>query len=240
MQTDKFLRRRAPSAGMTETAQRNNGPNTGQERRQHEKKNENKNQLQLSLDLQRQRDYVKELQDKKFDYGLVLANAFVKGMRDLGYKSRPSLSMNSSTTPSSRRPEHPRRLRIRGQRVREEARDVRGDRRWPWDGPTMIRAAVIWGGTHRHNDRPVSGAMATVCLLPASVSALHSAVEGRRRRLAFGACRSGRDRGTFPKGPRASTCERAALTQLPKWVATYIAKAPLVAEIWHGRSDREN
>ena len=44
-------------------------------------------QLQLSLDLQRQRDYIKELQDKKFEYGLVLANAFVKGMRDIGYKS---------------------------------------------------------------------------------------------------------------------------------------------------------
>src|SRR5215468_4646608 len=50
-------------------------------------KTEDKNQLQLSLDLQRQRDYVKELQAKKFEYGLVLANAFVKGMRDIGYKS---------------------------------------------------------------------------------------------------------------------------------------------------------
>lgn len=50
-------------------------------------KTEDKNQLQLSLDLQRQRDYVKELEEKKFEYGLVLANAFVKGMRDIGYKS---------------------------------------------------------------------------------------------------------------------------------------------------------
>src|SRR5438552_3793291 len=38
-------------------------------------------------DLQRQRDYVQELKDKKFEFGLVLANTFVKSMRDIGYKS---------------------------------------------------------------------------------------------------------------------------------------------------------
>src|ERR1041384_4012122 len=41
----------------------------------------------VSADLMRQREYVSGLKKINFDFGLVLANAFVRGMRDIGYKS---------------------------------------------------------------------------------------------------------------------------------------------------------
>src|SRR5690348_13325989 len=47
----------------------------------------NSNQLNITADLRRQRDFIADLQAKKFEFGLVLANAFVEGMRDIGYKS---------------------------------------------------------------------------------------------------------------------------------------------------------
>jgi len=41
----------------------------------------------LSLAQQQQREYVKSLDDRGFNYSVVMAEAFVQGIRDLGYKS---------------------------------------------------------------------------------------------------------------------------------------------------------
>src|SRR5439155_24581973 len=61
---------------------------TGQESQYMKNNNEKKEEQNAAKsDLQRQRDYVQELKDKKFEFGLVLANTFVQSMREIGYKS---------------------------------------------------------------------------------------------------------------------------------------------------------
>src|SRR2546427_7948775 len=119
-------------------------------------KNEAKNssQLSLSLDLQRQRDFITELEAKKFEYGLVLANAFVKGMRDIGYKSTAYAlnELNDNAIQAGARnihvafgyePDNPSQKKPDMVAVIDDGHGM---------DPLMIRAAVIWGGTHRHND----------------------------------------------------------------------------------------
>src|SRR3989442_12572953 len=116
---------------------------------------ESENQLNLSLDLKRQRDYIQELEAKKFDYGIVLANAFVKGMRDIGYKSTAYAlnELNDNAIQAGARnihvafgyePDNPSQKKPDMVAVIDDGHGM---------DPLMIRAAVIWGGTHRHNDR---------------------------------------------------------------------------------------
>src|SRR5437660_4131231 len=74
-------------------AQLHSGPNRGSTKgaephmANKTKQNQGVGQMSLSSDLTRQREYVSDLVVRKFDFGLVLANAFVRGMRDIGYKS---------------------------------------------------------------------------------------------------------------------------------------------------------
>src|ERR1035437_862976 len=121
------------------------------------KKNENKNssQLNLSLDLQRQRDFVKELEAKKFDYGLVLANAFVKGMRDIGYKSTAYAlnELNDNSIQSGARNIHVAFGFASANKAQKKIDMFAVIDDGHGMDPMMIRAAVVWGGTHRHNDR---------------------------------------------------------------------------------------
>src|SRR2546428_3521060 len=109
------------------------------------------NQLNVSADLQRQRDYVKELELRNFDYGLVLANAFVKGMRDLGYKSTAYAlnELNDNSIQSGARKIHvafgyePANKSQKKPDMLAVIDDGHGM------DPAMIRAAGILGGTHR-------------------------------------------------------------------------------------------
>lgn len=108
-----------------------------------------------SLDLQRQREYVKELQARNFDYGLVLANAFVKGMRDIGYKSTAYAlnELNDNAIQAGARNIHVA-FGYEASNKSQKKPDMLAviDDGHAMD-PLMIRAAVIWGGTHRLNDR---------------------------------------------------------------------------------------
>lgn len=115
----------------------------------------NDEQLQLSLDLRKQREYIEELGRSNFDYGLVLANAFVKGMRDIGYKSTAYAlnELNDNAIQAGARNIHvafgyePSNKSLKKPDMLAVIDDGHGM------DPLMIRAAVIWGGTHRHNDR---------------------------------------------------------------------------------------
>src|SRR5258708_7253402 len=115
------------------------------------KNNETKNsgQLNLSLDLERQRGFIKELENKKFEYGLVLANAFVKGMRDIGYKSTAfaldELIDNAMQAGA-------RNIHVAFGYATGNASEKKPEMFAVIDDghgmdPRMIRAAVIWGGT---------------------------------------------------------------------------------------------
>jgi hypothetical protein len=107
----------------------------------------------ISADLLRQREYVSDLAVKKFDFGLVLAKAFVQGMRDIGYKSNAT-AVNELIDNS---------IQAEATKVHvafgfPKSSNAKPDKLAVIDNghgmdPIMIRAAVLWGGTHRHDDR---------------------------------------------------------------------------------------
>ena len=101
-------------------------------------------------DLEAQRRYAKRMVAEGYDFGLTHGEAFVRGIRDLGYKSTATaideLIDNSEQAGA--------------QQVHVFFDDFGRDPTWlavADDGhgmvPEMIRLAVIWGGTHRENDR---------------------------------------------------------------------------------------
>ncbi len=113
----------------------------------------------LSTDLMAQREYVKRLEQDGFEFGLVFENAFLRGMRDIGYKSTASAlnelidnSIQAEATavhvlmgyePNNRSQKKPDFLAVI-------------DNGHGMD-PTMIRASVLWGGSHRADKDDRSG-----------------------------------------------------------------------------------
>lgn len=106
-------------------------------------------------DLRRQRDYVARQQTRRQEGGLgiVFADAFLRGIRDLGYKS-PATALNELIDNSIQA----------GATLVDVVFGFRGKATTKPDmiavvdnghgmPPDMIRYAVAWGGTHRENDR---------------------------------------------------------------------------------------
>lgn len=105
-----------------------------------------------------QHDYVQSLKSKGFRFGLTVGDAFVRGIRDLGYKnngnalaelvdnsiqagaSRVDVVFGYETTKSDKKPSE-LALIDNGHGME----------------PAMIRLAVMWGGTHREGDRSGMG-----------------------------------------------------------------------------------
>ena len=104
----------------------------------------------LSLAQQKQREYVKSLDDRGFNYSVVMAEAFVQGIRDLGYKSTGTAldelidnSIDANATAVNV---------VFGYGEAGANKPVALAVVDNGDGmiPEMIRAACLWGGTHRH------------------------------------------------------------------------------------------
>jgi len=94
--------------------------------------------------LERQKQYVKGKDCVSLT--LVAAEAFVEGMRDSGYKSTATAidefidnSLQAGAT----------RVDV----VRSSGTDIAVIDNGHGMLPDMMRAAVVWGGTHRHDDR---------------------------------------------------------------------------------------
>jgi len=117
-------------------------------------KNKRENQF-LHPELKKQRQLVNEIQNREDAYNIVIADAFLRGMKDLGYKSTAraideiidnSIQAGASNIhicfgfeDSKTRSEHPNEIVIL-------------DNGHGMD-PEMIRYCLNWGGTHRANDR---------------------------------------------------------------------------------------
>lgn len=114
---------------------------------------EQSGKLAVSRDLEAQREYVGRMESENFAFDLTVADAFIRGIRDIGYKSTAA-AIDELVDNS----------------IQAEATDVfvefgyhGGSEKKPDeiaiidDGhgmdPEMIRLSVVWGGTHRENDR---------------------------------------------------------------------------------------
>lgn len=139
---------------------------------------------QRSLDLQKQFDYVDQLKEAGFDFGLVLGNAFVRGMRDIGYKST-AYALNELNDNA---------IQAGAQNVHTAfgyAEDNKSQKKPDMlavvdDGhgmpPKMIQASVLWGGTHREFERDGMGrfgyGLPSACVSIGKAYTVYSKLEG--------------------------------------------------------------
>jgi hypothetical protein len=185
-------------------------------------------QIQLSLDLQRQRDFIKDLQDKKFEYGLVLANAFVKGMRDIGYKSTAFAldELIDNAIQAGARNIHVAFGFGSGNASEKKPEMLAIIDDGHGMDPMMVRAAVIWGGTHRHNDRTGFGrygyGLPSACVSIGRRYTVLSKVEGSEWNSVHVDLDEIEDHFKNGQGPVYANDPSPA--HLPAWVTAYIAK----------------
>lgn len=109
---------------------------------------EGETMIELESDLQRQRKYVASMQGR--EPALVVSDAFVRGMRDLGYKSFGTMLDELIDNSQQAEATHVHvTWKLEERRISELAVIDDGHGM----DPEMIRLAVRWGGTHRENDR---------------------------------------------------------------------------------------
>src|SRR5439155_1602997 len=107
----------------------------------------------LSPDLEKQREYTREKAKSGFDFSLVVADAFVRGIRDIGY--RHTGTAIDELIDNGIQAEADEVHVVFGF---EGGSDKKPDRLAVIDtghgmDPAMIQSSVIWGGTHREDDR---------------------------------------------------------------------------------------
>lgn len=114
-----------------------------------------KPQSTIANEFEAQQAFAKQAAESGFDYTVVVAGAFVRGMRDVGYKSAASaineLHDNAYQAGASR-------IAVwmkTGKRQVVESIAVIDDGHGMV--PEMIRVAMMWGGTHRENSRTMFG-----------------------------------------------------------------------------------
>lgn len=105
-----------------------------------------------SRDLEAQRQYARRMAAKGFGFDLMVADAFVRGMRDIGYRSTAT-ALDELIDNA---------IQAEAQKIGVCFGYTNSDAKPSQiavvdDGhgmdPDMIRLAIIWGGTHRENDR---------------------------------------------------------------------------------------
>ncbi len=178
----------------------------------------------ISSDLQEQREYAAMFEKKGSDFSLMVADAFVRGIRDIGYKSTATALYELIDNAIQGEANNVHVVFGFGRDMNKPASIAIID-----DGhgipKSMLRLAVMWGGTHREKDRSGFGRYG-YGLPSSSVSqgkrfTVYSQVEGEGLYsitldlgdIADGKYTNDQGRIEVPK-PQPAT--------LPGWVATYI------------------
>lgn len=183
----------------------------------------------ISEDLKKQREFLKKLEEDNFDFGIVVGKAFVKGMRDLGYKSNGT-ALNELVD-NSIQSEATRSDIIFGFKNGNEKKtspDMMAiiDNGHGMD-PQMIRVAAMWGGTHRQDDRTGFGrygyGLPSACVSIGESFTIISKVEGKD---AFGLTIDLQDisNGKYADDTGRIVVPEASAIRIPKWVNEYIVE----------------
>lgn len=188
-----------------------------------------------SPDLVAQRAYVAQKKAEGFKFGLTVADAFVRGIRDIGYRSTATaldeLIDNSMQAEAKsvhlvfNFPDIPN--------AKPNAIAVLDDGHGM--DPDMIRLAIIWGGTHREDDRTGFGrygyGLSSSCVSQGRRFSVYSRVQGGRwHKVVF-------DLDDIRDGKYTEDGEiivpRAVPEDLPGWLHEY-ASLELGHELTHG------
>ena len=181
-------------------------------------------QLRVPIELTTQREYAEQLALQGDGFALVAVEAFVRGIRDIGYKSTATaldeLIDNAIQAGADR-------VDVAfGYGTRSTAKPDRIaviDNGHGMD-PEMIRASVMWGGTHREGNRDGFGrygyGLPSSCVSQGRRFAVYSSPEGGDLNevvldlgeLGAGAYRTEDGRIAVPQAQEAS---------LPEWVSLY-------------------
>jgi Histidine kinase-, DNA gyrase B-, and HSP90-like ATPase len=139
-------------------------------------------QQNLSDDLVAQRAYSQRQAEQGFDFGLTVADAFVRGIRDIGYKDTGTAL--DEQLDNSVQAEATKILVTFGFDGKSSAKPTAiavADNGHGMD-PEMVRLAAIWGGTHRENDRHGFGrygyGLPSSCVSQGKRFTIYSLVEG--------------------------------------------------------------
>jgi hypothetical protein len=111
--------------------------------------------LFIESEFEAQRLHALKIADSKFDYSVVVAGAFVRGMRDVGYRSNGfavnELIDNAYQAGASRVAvwmETGKQNNVTSLAIIDDGHGM---------VPEMIRLSMLWGGTHRENSRALFG-----------------------------------------------------------------------------------
>jgi len=108
--------------------------------------------------VERQNEYVRHLDEQGFDYGLVVGEAFVRGMRDIGYKHTGTAldeEIDNAIEAGAQNIHVHFGYAKGGSESKPEIIAIVDDGHGM--SPGMLRAAVLWGGGHRTNSRELFG-----------------------------------------------------------------------------------
>lgn len=104
--------------------------------------------------LQQQKKYVDELKRRKFNFGLTVGDAFVRGIRDIGYKhTGTALDEQIDNGYQAGADQVHIVFGYGGASSGKKPSELAVLDTGHGMEPDMIRAAVTWGGTHREGDR---------------------------------------------------------------------------------------
>lgn len=104
--------------------------------------------------IEAQKHYVSELRRKKFKFGLTVGEAFVRGIRDIGYKSTgTALDELVDNAKQAGAANVHILFGYEGSRSEKKPSEIIIIDDGHGMEPDMIRAAMTWGGTHREGDR---------------------------------------------------------------------------------------
>jgi hypothetical protein len=176
--------------------------------------------------IERQKAYVASLEGSKFKYGLTVGTAFVRGIRDIGYKSTGTaldeLIDNAYEAGASN-------VHVV---VNDDGSGRKGNATQIAvidDGagmiPEMIRVAMLWGGTDRENSRTGIGrfgyGLPSSCVSQGRRFEVYSAPEGSKLHMSV-VDLDDIEAGKYTSGDGQITVPPAQAATLPRFVQDYI------------------
>jgi len=188
-------------------------------------------------DLAAQRRYAQSKADEGFDFSLTVADAFVRGIRDIGY--RDTGRALDELIDNALQAEASKVLLTFGFDGASEAKPTAIaviDNGHGMD-PEMLRLAVIWGGTHRENDRTGFGrygyGLPSACVSQGQRFTVFSKVEGGTLN-AISLDLEEIGKGQYTDDDGRIVVPPAQPSQLPKWVMREVQEQLGIEEFERG------